>query len=318
MEPVLNELLVQPTFKGGPTYIEDGLKFGTLTPNQAINFIVKAGLSGYEFILSDFVTLVPNATLNTAVRIHGESYDHESALLGAKETPALDQPNVYNPQKVRRREYDAYLRVRRITSHRSFNYANIIGSWRSSELLDKGMYHKWKSKGISAYFYNVVLLKPIQKQVGELSVNGDYGAPRKGVSQVDGCYKLLAFEAEKQIKHRILYEIPELAEGQYIHILASGKNIKIAYSADWADLNAQLTAIATAINGVKWKNRSNNSEDALFQAEVADVENNKYLKVESTEQKRNVEFKIALTNKATINWKLIRGTETFGGINIFE
>jgi hypothetical protein len=164
----------------------------------------------------------------------------------------------------------------------------------------------------------VVLLKPIQKQVGELSVNGDYGAPRKGVSQVDGCYKLLAFEAEKQIKHRILYEIPELAEGQYIHILASGKNIKIAYSADWADLNAQLTAIATAINGVKWKNRSNNSEDALFQAEVADVENNKYLKVESTEQKRNVEFKIALTNKATINWKLIRGTETFGGINIFE
>jgi hypothetical protein len=313
------ELMVGVEFEGGrPSYIREGFEFGTLTPDQAINFMVKSGLTGYEFIESDFVTVVPNAEINVAVRIHGESYKENSALLGAKETPTLDQPNVYNPQRLRRREHNAYLRVRRITAHRSFNYADFMGSWRSGRILDRGMYEKWKSRGISSYFYNVALLYPIRAQVGNLCVNGDYNSPNRVVSQLDGAYKLLAFEAEKQVKHRIVYAIPELIAGQHLHILASGKTIKVPFSGDWADLTAQLEAIKTQINDVKWNNRATGTEVPLFQAEVVDIETEKFLKVESTEHRQNVEFKIGITNKATINWKTVRGTELFGNVTIKE
>ncbi|MEM7087925.1 MAG: hypothetical protein AAF489_17215, partial [Bacteroidota bacterium] len=73
--------------------------------------------------------------------------------------------------------------------------------------------------------------------------------------------------------------------------------------------------IAAAVNAVKWKNRRTNTEEALFVAEVAEVEGEKFLRVKSKEHKRNVEFKLFITSKAMIKWKDIRG-EVGGGVEI--
>jgi hypothetical protein len=312
----MEENLVMPKFKGGPSHVEDGFEFGTLTPDQAIEFMVKAGLSGYEFIESDFITMVPNITFGTAKRIYGESYDHESALLGANETPRLDEPNKFNPQKIRRRKHSAYIRARRISSHRSMSYVNFIGTWKALPTLTRGMFEKWKSPGITAYYFNRVLLNPVRRQVANLFVNGDYKSAYKAVSQLDGAMKLLAFADGGEVKHSVKYQVPELVDGQFLHILASGKSIKVPYDAGWADLAAQLTAIKDAINAVTWKNRTKNVSEALFSAEVVDDDGSKYLKVESTEHKRNVEFKVAIIDKDSVDWRSMRRGEVFGGVTI--
>lgn len=295
------DFYVEPLFTDPA--IKKGFEYGEMTVAQSRKFMQKATLSGYEFIESGFVTIVPNITAFKAARMYNESFDHGSALKGAGETRALGEKGTFNPQTAQRRVHNKYINARKIESERQLQLDEMVATWKR-KLFNPSFAQMWKSRGMNAYFINEVFTKPIRKQVANNILYGDYNAARKGVSQFDGALKLLAKATGNQTKHSISYSLPASAADGKFHILAGNKKLVVPFDTDDA---TTLAAVVTAINVVTYEG------SALYAASVVDDN----LKVESTEFKRNVELKIVYSATSTIRWSKVAGT-TGGDVQIVE